>query len=109
MLLVVIGGGLAGLAALPRGASACNSTDCAQGSPANITNDSYFYGQSPAVYPSRKSHWCRVEDGCQCYHHRLLIWHVLHSQHQWPNIMGRRVYQSPEPSRANDPRGEGNY
>ncbi|KAK1770940.1 putative beta-glucosidase M [Phialemonium atrogriseum] len=52
MLLVIIGGGLAGLAALPHG-KACSSANCARQEPAgNISSDTYFYGQSPPVYPS---------------------------------------------------------
>lgn len=53
MLLLIIGGGLAGLAALHHpGVSAAQvvSTDAQQ----NITSDSYFYGDSPPVYPSRE-------------------------------------------------------
>ncbi|KAM0285672.1 hypothetical protein ACHAQH_001378 [Verticillium albo-atrum] len=46
VILLVIGGGLAGLAALPRGEG---GGDSGHGS---IKDDTYFYGQSPAVYPS---------------------------------------------------------
>ncbi len=45
MLLLIIGGGLAGLAALHHGAAAASDA---------ITSDTYFYGQSPPVYPSRE-------------------------------------------------------
>ncbi|KAM0333268.1 hypothetical protein ACHAQA_001929 [Verticillium albo-atrum] len=46
VLLLIIGGGLAGLAALPRGS---DGNGDAQGA---IESDAYFYGRSPAVYPS---------------------------------------------------------
>ncbi|KAL1873815.1 hypothetical protein VTK73DRAFT_730 [Phialemonium thermophilum] len=54
MLLVIIGGGLAGLAALPHGKA---HEEVCQSSPGpcssqDITSDTYFYGQSPPVYPS---------------------------------------------------------
>lgn len=45
VLLLVIGGGLAGLAALPRG----ESSDAERA----IADDSFFYGLSPPTYPSR--------------------------------------------------------
>lgn len=48
VLLLLIGGGLAGLAALPReGDSSDNERP--------IADDSFFYGLSPPTYPSRKS------------------------------------------------------
>ncbi|KAK4152900.1 hypothetical protein C8A00DRAFT_34355, partial [Chaetomidium leptoderma] len=55
VLLLIIGGGLAGLAALPKnngsGSKAGqNSGSDADGEP--IRDDSFFYGQSPPVYPS---------------------------------------------------------
>lgn len=57
-ILVIIGGGLAGLAALPnrRGTTGSNgSTGSGGGSSQNaISNDDYFFGQSPPVYPARK-------------------------------------------------------
>jgi beta-glucosidase len=43
--------GLAGLAGLLATASVCLSAPTEQ----NITSDTYFYGQSPPVYPSRMS------------------------------------------------------
>ncbi|KAK3365825.1 beta-glucosidase [Lasiosphaeria ovina] len=53
-LLLIIGAGLAGLAALRNGGSgpgpAANSGD--GGDAAAITSDVHFYGQSPPVYPS---------------------------------------------------------
>lgn len=45
--------GLAGLAALPKG-SASSSKDNSRDAQDAILNDSYFYGQSPPVYPSRR-------------------------------------------------------
>ncbi|KAM0510251.1 hypothetical protein ACHAPB_000599 [Verticillium nonalfalfae] len=48
VVLLIIGGGLAGLAALPRGNGGHGASD-ADGL---IKDDAYFYGQSPAVYPS---------------------------------------------------------
>ena len=42
--------GLAGLAALPKGSG---QKDAARDAADVITHDSYFYGQSPPVYPSR--------------------------------------------------------
>ncbi len=52
MLLLIIGGGLAGLAALHRGGGAAAAS---AGADQNVTiSDSFFYGQSPPVYPSRK-------------------------------------------------------
>ena len=46
LTLLVVGGGLAGLAALPR--------DGGNDEAKPIADDAYFYGLSPAVYPSRK-------------------------------------------------------
>jgi hypothetical protein len=46
VLLLIIGGGLAGLAALPRG----ESSDAERA----IVDDSFFYGLSPPTYPSRE-------------------------------------------------------
>ena len=60
VLLLIIGGGLAGLAALHRGAAA-QSTDYStpsQNGTGFITSDTYFYGQSPPVYPSRMVTLC---------------------------------------------------
>jgi beta-glucosidase len=58
VVLVIIGGGLAGLAALPgRSASSSGGAGSANGAgdnPGAIKSDTYFYGQSPAVQPSRK-------------------------------------------------------
>lgn len=57
-VLLIIGGGLAGLAALPNrsGSSAggSGSGNGAGNNPNAIKTDTYFYGQSPAVEPSRK-------------------------------------------------------
>lgn len=56
-ILVIIGGGLAGLAALRnRNNKTSGQGDTSGGgTSANaITNDVYFYGQSPPVYPSRE-------------------------------------------------------
>lgn len=57
-ILVVIGGGLAGLAALPnRSGSSSGSGGSGNGAedkPNAIQSDTHFYGQSPAVEPSRK-------------------------------------------------------
>lgn len=51
-ILLIIGGGLAGLAALPK-KSATGAGDGAGDSGDSITSDEHFYGQSPPVYPSR--------------------------------------------------------
>ncbi len=48
VVLIIVGGGLAGLAALHHGSQA-DPPD-----PNMITSDAYFYGQSPPVYPPRK-------------------------------------------------------
>lgn len=57
-ILVIIGGGLAGLAALHnRSGSSSGSGGSGNGSgnnPNAIQSDTHFYGQSPAVEPSRK-------------------------------------------------------
>ncbi len=57
VILIIIGGGLAGLAALPkhRDSEQSGGGSGGGGSSGQITSDSYFYGQSPAVYPSRES------------------------------------------------------
>ena len=55
VVLVIIGGGLAGLAALHHGSSSQAPPPPAPDVLKNITSDSYFYGQSPPVYPSRMS------------------------------------------------------
>lgn len=49
-VFLVIGGGLAGLAALPKISG--NLSKGKLRSPDAITEDTYFYGQSPPVYPS---------------------------------------------------------
>ncbi|KAK0720828.1 glycoside hydrolase superfamily [Lasiosphaeris hirsuta] len=52
VVLVIIGGGLAGLAALPKRGNA-DSADGSSGSGSDtITSDTHFYGESPPVYPS---------------------------------------------------------
>lgn len=66
-ILVIIGGGLAGLAAL-RNRSGSSSGNAGSGggtgnNPNAIQSDTYFYGQSPAVEPSRESPWTVKE----CY------------------------------------------
>ena len=55
VILLVIGGGLAGLAALPKNGNknAAEGGDGADDQGDSITNDEHFYGQSPPVYPSR--------------------------------------------------------
>ena len=53
-LLIIIAGGLAGLAALPRGGGS-GSGVVGVAAQDVITNDTHFYGQSPPVYPSRES------------------------------------------------------
>ncbi|KAJ9156061.1 Beta-glucosidase [Pleurostoma richardsiae] len=57
VLLLIIGGGLSGLAALrhhseAKGASSQSSSGDGDPSGDSITNDSHFYGQSPPAYPS---------------------------------------------------------
>lgn len=55
-ILVIIGGGLAGLAALRNRSNEAGGLGGAAGGGTNanaITDDVYFYGQSPPVYPSR--------------------------------------------------------
>ncbi|KAA8634208.1 hypothetical protein SMACR_06603 [Sordaria macrospora] len=54
VILLIIGGGLAGLAALPKkgNKSPAGAGDGADGLGDSITSDEYFYGQSPPVYPS---------------------------------------------------------
>lgn len=69
-ILVIIGGGLSGLAALHNRSSRNGGTGTGAGSGGSgsggsgggsvpnddaIKSDAYFYGDSPAVYPSRKS------------------------------------------------------
>ena len=63
VVLVIIGGGLAGLAALPkhRDGQESGGDSTGDGSGGNgdvITDDSHFYGESPGVYPSRKCLAC---------------------------------------------------
>lgn len=56
-ILVIIGGGLAGLASLRNRDSEDDDSGSGSGTGTNanaITDDSYFYGQSPPVYPSRE-------------------------------------------------------
>lgn len=50
MLLTIIGAGLVGLAALPHANGQTTTTPAIAG---EITSDTYFYGNSPPVYPSR--------------------------------------------------------
>lgn len=64
-ILVIIGGGLAGLAALRnRSGSSSGSSGSGNGgnNPNAIQSDTHFYGQSPAVEPSRKCHL--IQEGC---------------------------------------------
>lgn len=54
-ILVIIGGGLAGLAALHNRNSSASST-AGSGTTTNsnaISSDAHFFGQSPPIYPSR--------------------------------------------------------
>jgi beta-glucosidase len=53
--LVIIGGGLAGLAALPKRSGSWSGAGQDGDGGDVITDDAYFYGQSPPVYPSRES------------------------------------------------------
>jgi hypothetical protein len=53
VILIIIGGGLAGLAALPKHSGSWSGADGDDGDV--IMDDAYFYGQSPPVYPSRES------------------------------------------------------
>ena len=57
IILLTIGGGLAGLAALPKkGNKNANGAGDGDGDLGDsITSDEHFYGQSPPVYPSRTS------------------------------------------------------
>lgn len=59
VVLIIIGGGLAGLAALPKHHNGeqggGSSGGGGGGGGGHITDDSHFYGQSEAVYPSRMS------------------------------------------------------
>lgn len=66
VVLLIIGGGLAGLAALPQRGGGDSSDD------EPITDDVFFYGQSPPVYPSRKL--------SSCLPRRLLPVHSLQIQ-----------------------------
>ncbi|KXX74247.1 putative beta-glucosidase M [Madurella mycetomatis] len=52
VILVIIGGGLAGLAALPRSGGAASDGGDGGTDVGAIIDDTYFYGQSPPVYPS---------------------------------------------------------
>lgn len=58
-ILVIIGGGLAGLAALPNRSGNGSDEPTGSGGGASsqnaIASDSFFFGQSPPVYPSRES------------------------------------------------------
>jgi beta-glucosidase len=55
VVLVIIGGGLAGLAALPKkGENGGDGGGQAGAVAGAITSDAHFYGESPPVYPSRK-------------------------------------------------------
>lgn len=59
-ILVIVGGGLAGLAALRNrsgdrdGRGGGSATGGVGRNPNAITDDTYFYGLSPPVYPSRE-------------------------------------------------------
>lgn len=58
-ILVILGGGLAGLAALRNrngadGSGSGSDGSTGSGSSNAIKDDTYFYGMSPAVYPSRE-------------------------------------------------------
>lgn len=57
-MLLIVGGGLAGLAALPKHRDAGGrSSGGGGGGVSQITDDSHFYGESPGVYPSREFSW----------------------------------------------------
>lgn len=76
-ILVIIGGGLAGLAALhDRNSGADGDGSGADGdgdglSPDAITSDTHFYGRSPPVYPSRESGLCLLAARVLCMHYCL--------------------------------------
>lgn len=54
VVLVIIGGGLAGLAALPKKNKDGSAGAGPEGLDADaVRSDTHFYGESPAVYPSR--------------------------------------------------------
>jgi len=55
VVLLIIGGGLAGLAALPKKNDRSGSDGSSGVVADGITSDAHFYGESPPVYPARKS------------------------------------------------------
>lgn len=92
--LLIIGGGLAGLAALPnRSASSSGGAGSGNGAgdnPNAIKSDTYFYGQSPAVEPSRK--YCSSVTGCyrcSCCEMSLPLTFHLSSQHHRAWVLGQ--------------------
>ena len=55
VVLLIIGGGLAGLAALPKRGGSGDGDGSADFATDPISSDEHFYSQSPPVYPSRTS------------------------------------------------------
>lgn len=99
--LVIIGGGLAGLAALrSRSSTASDSggSGSGGGTSANaITDDAYFYGQSPPVYPSRECPFhpvghrlVRMPSDCVTTPHVLTL--CEHSKYHWIGSMGAVIF-----------------
>jgi hypothetical protein len=93
MLLVIIGAGLAGLAALPRRGGVVSAEASGGGGsqgPPVVSTDSYFYGQSPPVYPSRKP--CTFGP----WHGTAEVLTALFpSRYDWRWRLGYRVQQGP--------------
>lgn len=94
-ILVIIGGGLAGLAALPNRSGSSSggggSGNGAGDNPNAIQSDTHFYGQSPAVEPSRKflssmNEW--VLPFCAAQKIRAADISPVHSQHYWTWVLG---------------------
>lgn len=94
-ILVIIGGGLAGLAALHnRSVSSSGGGGSGNGSgnnPNAIQSDTHFYGQSPAVEPSRK---CLSSiNGCCRFRAAQNVpaanMSLMRSQHYWARVLGQ--------------------
>lgn len=97
-ILVIIGGGLAGLAALHnRNSDGSSTTEPGTTTSSNvISSDAHFFGQSPAVYPSRGCNR-NIPSSCQ----RRCTYGCLKT-----NTFLQQIPQAQEhgPSRSNGPR-----
>lgn len=100
-ILVIIGGGLAGLAALRNRNGNGGSGNSQSGGTSNaITSDTHFYGQSPPVYPSREL--STLTPGRASGKGQMQIANMVHSKHHRNRPMGRLAPAGTDSRREHD-------